>query len=242
MSSLLSPAASLATSQPAVPVLETLPAVTQQSFAGPTADKSIKSSFWYQWRSVITSISILSCWSLGLLSAPRILEGSLSAWLLNAAGWTCFTMGLAIRLWATLYIGGRKAKGVIDLGPYSVCRNPLYWGTFLVMLSQVLMFKSGIFAVGLILPILIYLLGVVPAEEAYLSQKLGAEYLGYCQRVPRWWPRFSLYSSPDVVDVNIRGLKAELVRILGWIWLPLVMQTLCALRMQPGWYAPLNLM
>ncbi len=201
----------------------------------------IKHSFWYQWRSVITSACLLTCLALGLMSAPRVLEGTLAAWGLNAVGWTLFTAGVAIRLWATLYIGGRKAKGVVELGPYSICRNPLYWGTLLVVVSQVLLLKSGIFAVGMVIPMLIYMLGVVPAEEAYLTEKLGDEYLGYCSRVPRWWPRFSQYTSPEVIDLNVRGLRAECVRILGWIWLPFVVQTVCVLRMQPWWYAPLNL-
>lgn len=206
-----------------------------------TGRRLIKNSFWYQWRSVITSTCLLTCLVLGLLSTPRVLEGTLAAWGLNALGWTFFTAGVAIRLWATLYIGGRKAKGVVELGPYSVCRNPLYWGTLLVMVSQVLLFKSGIFAFGMVIPIFVYMLGVVPAEEAYLTEKLGDEYLGYCSRVPRWWPRFAQYTSPEVIDLNVRGLRAECIRILGWIWLPFVIQTLCVLRMQPWWYAPLNL-
>lgn len=205
------------------------------------ARRLIKHSFWYQWRSVITSTCLLTCLTLGLLSAPRVLEGTLAAWCLNAVGWAFFTAGVAIRLWATLYIGGRKAKGVVELGPYSVCRNPLYWGTLFVMVSEVLLLKSGIFALGLVIPILVYTLGVVPAEEAYLTEKLGDEYLGYCSRVPRWWPRLGQYTSPEIIDLNVRGLRAECVRILGWIWLPFVVQTLCVLRMQPWWYAPLNL-
>ena len=218
-------------------------AVAQSAAVSSTVSgrRLIKYSFWYQWRSVITSTCLLTCLVLGLLSTPRVLEGTLAAWCLNAVGWTFFTAGLAIRLWATLYIGGRKAKGVVELGPYSVCRNPLYWGTLLVVVSQVLLLKSGIFAVGLIIPVLIYMLGVVPAEEAYLTEKLGDEYLGYCSRVPRWWPRFAQYTSPEVIDLNVRGLRAECVRILGWIWLPFVVQTLCVLRMQPWWYTPLNL-
>ena len=200
----------------------------------------IKHSFWYQWRSVITAISVITCCTLGLMSAPRLAEGSLAAWSLNALGWTFFTAGLAIRLWATLYIGGRKAKGVVELGPYSVCRNPLYWGTLFVLISAVLFIKSAIFGAGLVIPILIYMWGVVPAEEAYLTEKLGDEYVGYCSRVPRWWPKFSQYASPEDISLNIRGLRAECLRILGWIWLPFLVQTLCVLRTQPGWYAPLH--
>jgi protein-S-isoprenylcysteine O-methyltransferase Ste14 len=31
------------------------------------------------------------------------------------------------RLWCTLYIAGYKTKSLIRVGPYSVCRNPLYF-------------------------------------------------------------------------------------------------------------------
>ena len=217
------------------------PAVALLNERALTYHSLIKHSFWYQWRSVISSTCLLTCLTLGLLSAPRILEGTLAAWGLNALGWTFFTAGLAIRLWATLYIGGRKAKGVVEQGPYSVCRNPLYWGTLFVVVSQILLLKSGIVAAGLVIPVLIYMCGVVPAEEAYLAEKLGDKYLGYCSRVPRWWPRFSQYKSPETIHLNVRGLRAECVRILGWIWLPFVVQTVCVLRTQSWWYAPLNL-
>ncbi|RWE30056.1 isoprenylcysteine carboxylmethyltransferase family protein, partial [Mesorhizobium sp.] len=35
-------------------------------------------------------------------------------------------LGVVGRLWATLYIGGRKSSEVVTGGPYSVTRNPLY--------------------------------------------------------------------------------------------------------------------
>ncbi len=202
----------------------------------------IAHSFWYQWRSVITAASVLTCLALGLLSPSRILEDSPAGWSLDALGWIFFTAGITVRLWATLYIGGRKAKGVVDQGPYSVCRNPLYWGTLFVLVAVVLMFKSAIFAAGLIIPILIYMKGVVPAEEAYLAEKLGGDYLDYCSRVPRWWPRFGQYTSETEITLNVRGLRAECLRILGWIWAPFMMQTMCLLKAQPWWHAPLNLM
>lgn len=225
-----------------------LPVVTAEIAQAPLptlpvpAYHAIKNSFWYQWRSVIACSSIFGFWGLSLASRPRIVEGTLAAWTLDAAGWTLFTLGLAIRLWATLYIGGRKAKGLIDSGPYSICRNPLYWGTFFVLLASVLLFKSATYGLGAIVPILVYLWGVVPAEEAYLAEKLGEKYVDYCRRVPRWLPNFSQYASPVEITINVRGLRAECLRILGWIGLPFALQAVCVLREQSWWYAPLNLL
>ena len=69
------------------------------------------------------------------LSQPIIREES---WL-DVAGdvlaWLLFVYGGALRLWATLYVGGRKGRVVVCEGPYSLCRNPLYLGTFLLAAS-----------------------------------------------------------------------------------------------------------
>lgn len=205
------------------------------------ARRAIKQSFWYQWRSVISSLSIFGFWGVSLGTVPVIAEDTLAAWIFNAAGWTLFTSGLAIRLWATLYIGGRKAKGLIDSGPYSICRNPLYWGTLMVLMAAVVLSKSLTFAFGAIIPIFVYMWGVVPAEEAYLSERLGDVYLAYCRRVPRWWPQFSQYATPSEITINVRGLRAECLRILGWIGLPFFLQAVCVLRAQSWWFAPFNL-
>jgi protein-S-isoprenylcysteine O-methyltransferase Ste14 len=53
----------------------------------------------------------------------------------RSAGW-CLWPGATLRLWSTLYIGGRKRVVLVSDGPYSLCRNPLYVGTFLIALSN----------------------------------------------------------------------------------------------------------
>src|SRR5262249_52734718 len=93
---------------------------------------TLRFNFWYQWRAVISATSLLTCLVLTVLSAPRIEPGSWADIAFHAGGWICFITAVSIRLWATLYLGGRKGRTVICDGPYSVVRNPLYIGTFLV--------------------------------------------------------------------------------------------------------------
>jgi protein-S-isoprenylcysteine O-methyltransferase Ste14 len=39
--------------------------------------------------------------------------------------------GLGGRAWSTMYIGGRKNSQLVQDGPYSMCRNPLYFFSFI---------------------------------------------------------------------------------------------------------------
>ena len=74
-----------------------------------------------------------------------------------------------MRLWATLWIAGRKKQTVVDDGPYRACRNPLYVGSFVMGIGLGLFLKSLAFAAGLGLVMSLYLWFVVPAEERYMG-------------------------------------------------------------------------
>ena len=77
-----------------------------------------------------------------LTSPPRIQENSAAGQALNALGWVSFLAYAAIRIWATLFIGGRKNDELQVDGPYSVCRNPLYVGGTCFALSIAFFLKS----------------------------------------------------------------------------------------------------
>jgi protein-S-isoprenylcysteine O-methyltransferase Ste14 len=202
---------------------------------------TLRVSFWYQWRAVISATSLLTCLALTVLSPARIERGSWADLGFHAAGWLCFFAAIAIRLWATAYLGGRKGRAVVCDGPYSMVRNPLYIGTLCIILSQICFFESLTFACGIVLPLIVYMLGVVPAEEHYLGLKLGEEYREYCAEVPRWWPRFSQFTTPSVVEMNVNGMLQECLRIKNWIWLPFFADAMMMLRSQPWWPQLFNL-
>ena len=114
-------------------------------------------------------------------------------------GMHMITLGAAIRFWGVGHIGGisrtrsRSTGDLVDTGPFSICRNPLYVGNF---------FLSTGFVVGAgawtLVPLFIALFAfqyhfIVLWEESNLREKFGAPYDEYCRTVPRWFPKFRNY-------------------------------------------------
>jgi hypothetical protein len=82
---------------------------------------------------------------------------------------------------------------------------------------------------------MLYARGTVPAEERLLRDRFGADYVDYCRRVPRYWPRLSGYRSAPTVEVTLRQLGREYGRAMLWLWLPLAGDVIDMLRSQPWW-------
>jgi len=161
--------------------------------------------------------------------------GSWAAWNLHNLGWLSFLAGAGLRWWSTLYIGARKTWDLVDAGPYSMCRNPIYLGTFLIGLSMAFFLESPILGAGIVLTSAIYLHMTVPPEEERLAAKLGERYQEYCRRVPRYWPRFATFNSGDKILFYPKGLYAEAVRMVRWICIPFLMELLSRLRAEGYW-------
>lgn len=133
-------------------------------------------------------------------------------------GYSLIIAGVAGRVWCSAYIGGRKNDELIDIGPYSIVRNPLYVFSFLAI-SGIAM-TTGMVTVTVLAQVLfaVYYRGVVSREEAALGAAYGERYADYMARVPRWWPRPGLWREPGEITVRPRFLYLTL-RDIGWILL-----------------------
>jgi protein-S-isoprenylcysteine O-methyltransferase Ste14 len=170
-----------------------------------------------------------------LFSRPLSLEGAWLDCFLDQIAWLMFFAGATIRWWATLYIGGKKTGELISEGPYSLCRNPLYLGTFLIVLSAAFFMQSLTLGVGLMLAGWIYLSTTVPVEERRLRDRFGSKFDEYCQAVPRLLPRLRSFHTAPVVEVRMNGLAAEGIRAARWVWLPIICLVIQQLRSEPNW-------
>lgn len=112
---------------------------------------------------------------------------------IEMVGIVLIVIGIAGRLWSTLYIGGRKAAAVVADGPYSITRNPLYVFSSIAAVGAGAQMGSITVAVGFGLACAAAFHLVILREEKYLTANLGAEYGDYLARVPRFFPKLSLY-------------------------------------------------
>lgn len=180
---------------------------------------SLQHSWPYRNRSRFAGVLMGLAWAYVAISRPWINPGSSLDWLIDAAAWTAFVAGALLRLWATLWIAGRKKNTVVDGGPYRACRNPLYLGTFAMGVGLALFLKSLVFAAGLMIVVALYVRFVVPAEERYMPIKCAEDYRNYCARVPRWLPKLSLLRREEILrrPDDTSALYRECMRMACWV-------------------------
>jgi protein-S-isoprenylcysteine O-methyltransferase Ste14 len=96
-------------------------------------------------------------------------------------------VGEAIRVWSAGYL--TKLSGLVTAGPFALCRNPLYVGSFLISLGYLLMcHRTDVLIVGIVLFWILHG-GAVAYEERLLREKFGEEFERYCREAPRFLPR-----------------------------------------------------
>jgi protein-S-isoprenylcysteine O-methyltransferase Ste14 len=114
------------------------------------------------------------------------------------------------RAWCTLYIGGRKNDTLVMDGPYSLCRNPLY--TFSIIGAVGVGAQFGSFTSSAVAGLVTYIVFLRTAirEESSLVAMFGERYAAYAARVPRFFPKFELWTSPDAIVVQPRKMLLTL--------------------------------
>ncbi len=156
--------------------------------------------------------------------------GELGVFFVEFAGFVLLLAGLALRIWSILYIGGKKSGRLVTDGPYSICRNPLYMGTFLLAVGVGLAFENMlVLALVLIVLVPIHIL-VALEEEKHLVGLFPEDFPGYKKRVPRFWPKFSIYHSPTEITIPVRAIRRVMIDTLGVLMLPEVEDIIEALH------------
>lgn len=169
-----------------------------------------------------------------LFSRPLLRTGPWADLAFFAAGCLLAWGGGLLRLWAIVYIGGRKGNTVVSDGPYACCRNPLYLGSLLVGLSFASFTKSASVLAAVIVLSSLYVGLVVRSEEKQLEGLFGQAWKDYAASVPRLLPRLA-WKSEKRVEVDLRAFKNETLRLTGIALLPLLMTLVALLRAQGTW-------
>ncbi|MDZ5698484.1 isoprenylcysteine carboxylmethyltransferase family protein [Chelativorans sp. M5D2P16] len=130
---------------------------------------------------------------------------------IETLGLALVMVGIGGRLWATLYIGGRKSAVVVSTGPYSITRNPLY--LFSSIAAAGVGAQTGSYVVTCLCLVLsaAFFHIVARREERFLSTTLGDEYFSYLRRVPRFLPNPLIYRDDAEVTFKTERVRATFV-------------------------------
>ncbi|MBN2272322.1 MAG: isoprenylcysteine carboxylmethyltransferase family protein [Sedimentisphaerales bacterium] len=156
----------------------------------------------------------------GLFVRPSWALESTMAFLVELGGFVFLLAGLTVRIWCTFYIGGRKSKELITTGPFSICRNPLYAGTFLLAFGIGLCFENMLMLLLVLVVIIPTHVLVVRLEEGHLEGVFGEEYRLYKESTPRFLPRIRNYRSPDTVSVSVHAIRRIAMDTIAVLLLP----------------------
>ncbi len=157
----------------------------------------------------------LLIFSIGVIEQEEFVEITMD-WL----GFALIILCVLGRSYCTLFIGGVKNEMVVRDGPFSIVRNPLYVFSFFGIVGIGMQSSRLSILFLLVAAFIIYYYFVVRREEAYLLNKFGDAYTKYLNEVPRWFPKFSLWSEPKEIVTRpymIRQTMFDaLVFLLPW--------------------------
>ena len=141
----------------------------------------------------------------------------------------CFVVsfiGLAVRAFTVGYTpantsGRNVAEQVADqlntTGLYSLVRNPLYVGNFLMWLGIAMLTMNLWFIVSFVLLFWVYYERIIFAEEQFLTKKFGSVYTDWADKTPCFIPRMKGYVAPKLPFSWKKVIKKEKNGLLALI-------------------------
>lgn len=174
-----------------------------------------------------------------VLTTASMHEGKFSSDLLLLLGIVLVGIATVGRIWCLFYISGYKDSQLVTTGPYSICRNPLYFFSLLGMAG--IGFASETVTLGLLFPavFLAGYVGVVRREEDKLRRQFGPQFDAYCSATPRFLPRLGGLVEPSSYEVSPRVFRRSLGDVVWFVWCLGLVQLVVSLHergmLQAGW-------
>jgi steroid 5-alpha reductase family enzyme len=156
---------------------------------------------------------------------------------LFVAGVFLAVVGFCGRLWCLSYIAGRKKRVLVEDGPYSLCRHPLYFFSLVGGIGLGLCTETLSVALLFALAFAVYYPQAIRGEETFLSDNFPG-YEEYRKRVPLFWPRWSNFVEGEGL-VSVCAFRREIVASGGFlvlIGLFELVETLHHAEILPTWF------
>ena len=178
---------------------------------------------------------VMSLATLLLAAFPTVfLRKEITGFLDNIAeifGIALILLGQLMRVSARGFKSEHSQNGnvLIDGGPYSLVRNPMYLGIFLIGLGVVLMlFEWWVVTIFIVFFIIRYIL-LIFQEEKKLRSLFPGSYPAYCNAVPhRMCPSINALLERDIceyIPLRLKWIKKEIGSIITVLFLVLLVES-----------------
>lgn len=156
--------------------------------------------------------------------------GTLRMELVKLAGFALVFAGVLGRILCTVYIGGRKNRELCQSGIYSMCRNPLYFFSFLGLIGIFLVAQHITITVVAGSLFLILYHNVILSEEKKLRALFPLVFPAYQKNVPRFWPRGGSLKDSKILKVNTGIFIRSLSEVLWFLFALIAIEAIGIMR------------
>ena len=157
-------------------------------------------------RKAVLLVAILGVIGLSLATTPA-LSGAAVHGVIIGAGVIALVVAIVGRAWCSLYIGGRKKSEIVDRGPYSVSRNPLYVGSVVMALGFLMIARHPVAVAAGLLYLAVFYPVIIREEAKFLRGRFQDAYHDWALEVPIFFPRLR--------PAGPRASKFEFARVLA---------------------------
>jgi protein-S-isoprenylcysteine O-methyltransferase Ste14 len=164
---------------------------------------------------------------------------SQSNWELNHGPFASFlfALGLAVvaiassgRIWCSFYLSGRKDAQLTTEGPYSLCRNPLYFCSALGVIGLGFCTETLVFPALFTLLFAMYYPSIIAREEKRLLYIFGEPYSSYLREVPRFFPSTRQFKEPKTWIASPALFRKHVINDTVFIWLAALLELIEGMR------------
>ena len=113
-------------------------------------------------------------------------------------GIRCITAGYVLRGTSGRNARSQVAQTLNTTGVYSIVRNPLYLGNFIIVFGITLFIQVWWFALVVWIGFWLYYERIIFTEEEFLRNKFGDRFLEWAKKTPAIIPRVRNWNKPDL--------------------------------------------
>lgn len=172
-----------------------------------------------KWRIILSRIFAVMLTVLILISTSRWESIGILSTIFFLFGAVLVGVATIGRIWCSLYISGYKSQTLVTTGPYSLCRNPLYFFSLLGSLGVGFATETLTIPILIMIGFAIYYPYVIKREHIRLNEVHGEKYRQYCAKIPNFIPSFKFFNEPDEYIVRPKFFRKNILDALGFIWI-----------------------